>query len=71
MADYNKLFGEYILNLRVEKNLSQTAVAKMAGIAQPYLSLLESGQRDVNFTVAIKLCDTLGVDLKDFIKSIE
>lgn len=40
-------FGKYLRSLREKKGLSMGKLAKLAGISQPYISQIESGQRGI------------------------
>jgi transcriptional regulator with XRE-family HTH domain len=46
----------------------QDELAQMVGVRQPYISMIERGERSVDLAFAIKLCDALGVSISDFIK---
>lgn len=48
---------------RVRRGLSQTELAQMAGVAQPYIARVETGQQGCNPSVAHKLAEVLHVDL--------
>lgn len=61
------LFGKYIKEARERKKLSQHEVAVRLGLSQSYVSRIEKGEREVDLAVAIKLCEVLGYDLRDFI----
>lgn len=62
----HEAFGKYIKDIRERKGLSQTEVALSLGMSQPYYSRIESGKRDVDLAVAIKICEVIGVDIRDF-----
>ena len=63
--------GVAIREARLRKGLSQTAVARVAGITQPSLSNYELGKRDMPLTTAVKIFAflrmpiLLGVTLSD------
>lgn len=62
-------FGKYIQEIRRSKHINQRDLAAKLGITQPYLSYIERGLRDVDFALALQICDALGVDVSDFIKN--
>jgi len=57
------LIGGTIKRLRVERALSQQALASRLGISASYLNLIEHDQRAVTASLLIKLGETLRVDL--------
>lgn len=52
--------------LREEKGLSQTELAKRVNLKQTTISQYESGSRRPNLQMAKKLSDALGISLDDF-----
>ena len=64
--DCHVAFGKYIKMSRERKGLSQSEVANILGVSQPYYSRIESGLRDVDLAFAFKICDVIGVDIRDF-----
>ncbi len=52
---------------RNQRGLSKTELANRADISVSYLTLLEQGKRDPNFSVVDKLCNALGVPMSIFI----
>ncbi len=57
------LIGRTVRRLRVERRLTQQALAVRLGISASYLNLIEHDQRAVTASLLIKLGETLGVDL--------
>src|ERR1700760_3349316 len=57
------LIGRTVRRLRVERELSQQALATRLGISASYLNLIEHDQRAVTASLLIKLGETLRVDL--------
>ena len=55
--------GRTIRRLRLEKRLSQQALAGRLGISASYLNLIEHDQRKVSGTLLIKLAETFHIDL--------
>ncbi len=57
------LIGRTVRRLRVERDLTQQALATRLGISASYLNLIEHDQRAVTASLLIKLAETLRVDL--------
>ncbi len=57
------LIGRTIRRLRLERELTQQALATRLGISASYLNLIEHDQRAVTASLLIKLTETLGVEL--------
>jgi transcriptional regulator with XRE-family HTH domain len=61
-------FGKFIKRGREQKNLYQTEVAEQLGVTQAYYSRIESGQRNVDLVMAMKICSILGLKINDYIR---
>src|SRR5271170_536684 len=57
------MIGRTVRRLRLERRLTQQALAVRLGISASYLNLIEHDQRTVTASLLIKLGETLGVDL--------
>ena len=57
------LIGRTVRRLRLERGLTQQALAVRLGISASYLNLIEHEQRAVTASLLIKLAETLRVDL--------
>jgi hypothetical protein len=57
------LIGRTVRRLRMERGLTQQALAARLGISASYLNLIEHDQRAVTASLLIKLGETLAVDL--------
>src|SRR5262252_32113 len=55
--------GRTVRRLRIERELSQQALANRLGISASYLNLIEHDQRSVSGSLLIKLAETLQLDL--------
>lgn len=64
----NRSFGEFIRLRRTQLNLNQHEVAARADTTQGYLSKIENGEREPTLTLALKICDVLGLDINEFAK---
>ena len=62
----HKDFGEFIKRNRLMRGLLQQEVAELIGVSQPYYSRIEQGKRDVDFALALKICDCLKIDISEF-----
>ena len=65
------VIGRTVRRLRVERDLSQQALAIRLGISASYLNLIEHDQRTVTASLLIKLAETLRVDLRELSGSQE
>ena len=55
--------GQAIKFCRIKRGLNQLDVAKMAGISDSYLSLLEGGERNPNFSTVLRIASALNVSI--------
>ena len=62
-------FGKFIKQGREKRDMFQSEVAMEVGISQAYYSYLERGEREIDFVLALKICQVLHLDLNDFIKN--
>ncbi len=62
------LNGENLVRVwREHRGLTVSALAQMAGIAQPYLSQIETGKREGTLQTMKKIADALKVTLDDLV----
>ena len=62
-------FGKFIRQGREKRDMLKTEVAIEVGISQAYYSYLERGEREIDFGLALKICQVLHLDLSDFISA--
>ena len=62
-------FGEWIRQGRERKGLSQGEVAAELELHQTYYGKIELAKREVDLVTAMAICNVLGLDLSDFIKT--
>lgn len=62
-------FGKFIKQGREKRDMFQSEVAMEVGISQAYYSYLERGEREIDFVLALKICQVLHLDISDFISS--
>jgi len=62
------LNGENLVRVwREHRGLTVSALAQMAGIAQPYLSQIETGKREGTLQTMKKIADALKITLDDLV----
>lgn len=60
-------FGKQVRRLRVEKEMSQEALAHRAGLHRTYIGSVERGERNLALGNCYALSDALGVALADLV----
>ncbi len=60
------LVGKRIKELRLNKNLSQEKFAELCELDRTYITSLENGKRNISIVNLEKICNALGISLKDF-----
>ena len=63
-----KEFGNILRKQREQQNLYQSEVANMVGITQTYYSLIELGKRNIGLTLAIRLSQSLKLDISEIVE---
>ena len=63
------LFGKFIREKRELKGYSQEEVAEQVEITQSYYARIELGKRNVDLFMSMKICEVLGTNLKEFLKT--
>lgn len=61
--DIRLKFGLRVKELRVERKLSQEALANLAGIDRTYIPGIEKGERNVSLVIAEKIANALELEL--------
>jgi transcriptional regulator with XRE-family HTH domain len=54
--------------IRTRKEISQEALAKLAGMSQTFLSKVENGKSDPSLTTLKRLAGALGVSVSDLVE---
>jgi predicted transcriptional regulator/DNA-binding XRE family transcriptional regulator len=62
--------GQRLRDLRVERGLQQSEVARRLEISPAYLSLIEKGKRSVQLPLLFKAIELYGVAMEDFMASL-
>ena len=65
--DIKQKFGKRLKELRLQKGLSQEALANIAELDRTYIPSIEKGERNVSITVIEKLANSLGVAMKELL----
>jgi transcriptional regulator with XRE-family HTH domain len=68
MAAWQTVYGESLRQLRLERMLSQSELAKLAGMTQATVSDLERGERKAQPRTVRRLAEALGVEPKELVK---
>jgi transcriptional regulator with XRE-family HTH domain len=63
--------GRSLRVLRKRAGLTQAQVAAKAGVDGPYLSRVESGERDLRWSTVLKLLDAIGADLRQLADAMD
>lgn len=64
---HRELFGRALRRLRRERDLSQEALARQAGLAPQHVSELERGRKEPRLTTLVQLADALGMPLAELL----
>ncbi len=57
--------NEKMKQARIEKNLSQTELAKIIGVSRQTINMIENGVYNPTIELCIRICKELGVTLND------
>ena len=64
-------FGKFIREARENKGLYQADVAEKLGVSRAYYAFIETGKREIYFTLAINICHVLDLDINDLMKRLK
>jgi transcriptional regulator with XRE-family HTH domain len=62
------LFGQRLRELRIERDLSQYALADLCGSHKPFISELERGVKVPSLTMILRLAKALGCRVYELVK---
>jgi transcriptional regulator with XRE-family HTH domain len=68
--DIKQRFGKKLKVLRLEKGLSQEALALSAELDRTYIPSIEKGERNVSITVLEKLANALGISISELLANL-
>jgi len=66
-----KQFGDQVKKLRLQKGLSQEALALEADLDRTYIPSIEKGERNVSLEVIEKLAKAFNIKISELFKGIE
>ena len=66
-----KVFLELLYQVRVNSGLRQIDLAQKLNVNQSFVSKIESGERRIDIIELIEICESIDVNIVDFIKKLE
>lgn len=63
--DYKEILPNNLSKTRLQKGMSQTALASIIGTSQSHIAKIEAGLLDVKFSTAAKIADALAVSMDE------
>ena len=63
--NYRAILGESIRKVRINKGVSQEKLAELSGLHRTYVGAVERGERNISIDNIEKLCNALGVHVKE------
>lgn len=67
----NKIIGQVIKELRLQKGMTQELLSGLAGIARTHLTMIENGTKQPNFETLWRIAVALGIKPSDLVSEIE
>ncbi len=64
----NLTIGQNISNFRIKQGYSQEEIAKYLDVTREFISMVESGKRDLSVTNLNKLADLFGIDMETLLE---
>ena len=64
-------FGQFIREAREAKGLYQADIAEQLGVSRSYYTLIEAGEREIYFSLAVNICRVLNLDISEFMKRLK
>lgn len=71
MERLDKIVGKVLREIRQEKGLTATRVAKDSGLSRRFLEYVETGTKSLSVRTLFRLCEALGVRPSKMIQRIE
>jgi transcriptional regulator with XRE-family HTH domain len=66
-TDHRHIFGRVLRRIRRERELSQDALADLAGMASKHVSELERGRKEPRLGTLVQLADALGMSSSELL----
>jgi transcriptional regulator with XRE-family HTH domain len=66
-----KRFGEHLRKVRSSKNISGSELARRCFMEKSTIARLEAGGRTPSLYILVKLCEGLGIELKELFKDFQ
>lgn len=67
---YLESLGKNIRQLRLEKGLSQEALADLCGLHRTYMGGIERGERNVSLLNIVRIAKALDVNITELVRDI-
>ena len=64
-------FGAFIREAREERGILQAEIANQLNVSRSYYAYIESGSREIYFSLALNICQVLNLDINDFMKRLK
>lgn len=71
LSPRHRALGDAIRELRLERDLTQDALAERAGMSENYVGDTERGQRNISLRALWQLADGLGVPASELLRTAE
>ena len=74
MLNFDKLFDNIrvkLINIRCEKNFSQTELSKLINISQQRISYYESGRKKIDLFFLLSCLHVYNISIYDFFKNLQ
>jgi transcriptional regulator with XRE-family HTH domain len=68
--DVRQLVGQNVRKLRLDRDMSQEAVAELMGVDRAYVSALELGHRNPTIITLWQVAEALDVDLRELVEPV-
>jgi len=65
-----ELFGALVRQLRMERGLTQEALAERTDLSVSYIGFIERGENVPTLTIVLNLADALNVDAADLVREV-
>jgi len=69
--DLEKILGDELRKIRVEKGLSQEALGFESDYHRTYISQIERGEKSASFRAIFKIANALDIKLSELIRNVE